>query len=500
MGTPSLDRSPRIDEAVEAAFVACPHHPQFVNIVLAAPADSDVGGWIWGRQQQLLDVLGDDFDVAYRYRHVPALSGTINLAGWSVVTVSELVLAAGADGISHAQLDTSVPFVHGNATNAMGWTGAGITVAVLDSGIDTNHPDLSNNIAAGAWHFLDQGSNQGPGAEDVSGHGTSVSGVITSRALSAPRGMARDTSILAVQVLDPQGQGHSSDIVAGIDYVVQVHDAYPDLHLLNLSLGEGVYAECPCDNSNTDTMFFAVALDAARSAGILPVAASGNSPTCNGMQRPACLSAVVSVARTDEAAPAGNVVSTRQSACNQLAAPGGSIRTSQIGGGWHVVSGTSLSAPHVSGALAALRQRANSLGISLSPDQMEALLMTTSIPASSTCAAHPAPRTLRALALVQALTSPSQQLLRGDVNNDGAVVAIPDAVTLLQHLFANPNGTTLDCATSGDFDDSGSIDISDAVAILGYGFAMGPPPTPPFPNCGVDPTTDALSCVITSCP
>lgn len=485
-----------LDPEVDEFFARTPELPVFVNIVLAASADelADV-------QARVLEELRGEFEVVYRYQHVPALSGEVTRRGWELLQKSGSVRAAGLDRKSEAQLDASVPFVEGDWAQLIGWTGSGITIAVIDSGIDTDHPDLMDDIAPGAWHFLDQGVDQGPGAEDVRGHGTAMSGIITSGGIVAPTGMAPDAKVLAVEVLDSNGSGWSSDIVAGIDYVVSVKGNYADLSIMNMSLGQGNYSSCPCDNENSDTLLFSVALNAARDAGILPIVAAGNSTICNGMNRPACLTAAVPVARINLTSPPnGFIASSRQSACNQLAAPGTSILTSELGGGAASGSGTSAAAPHVSGALALLRQRAHTLGVQLSPDQMQDLLLSSSIQSISSCTAHPAPRTLRVRQLINSLSNLGPDLIRGDVDGDGSLVAIPDAIFLLQYLFASVAGTSLGCPVAADVNDDSAVNISDVVMILHFGFTSGPAPQPPYPNCGPDPTVDALGCTASSCP
>jgi hypothetical protein len=87
---------------------------------------------------------------------------------------------------------------------------------------------------------------------------------------------------------------------------------------------------------------------------------------------------------------------------------------------------------------------------------------------------------------------PAVQFLRGDANAD-TKTDISDAIATLGFLFLG-SPEKLDCQKAADVDDSGKIDISDAVYLLGYQFLGGPAPPPPYPVCGVDETTDELTC------
>ncbi|MBI4583684.1 MAG: hypothetical protein HY717_06650 [Planctomycetes bacterium] len=80
--------------------------------------------------------------------------------------------------------------------------------------------------------------------------------------------------------------------------------------------------------------------------------------------------------------------------------------------------------------------------------------------------------------------------IRGDANHDGRR-NISDPILILSHLFA---GTALSCPDGADFDDSGSLDVTDAILLLGFLFNRGEPPPPPSPEPGTDPTADALGC------
>jgi hypothetical protein len=288
-------------------------------------------------------------------------------------------------------------------------TGEGVTVAVLDTGIDTDHPDLSDDIAPGAWHFLNQGGNTGAGAEDDAGHGTNVAGIITSKGLVASVGVAPDADILAVKVLDSAGAGWVSDWAAGVDYVVDWKDLHPgaNLAVINMSLGTNdLYDWCPCDYKNDYTQLLQDALAAAKDAGIVTFASSGNEPSCQSMSSPACLSAAVAVAAvcdqdlgsyespfscTDNFTFPDKVTCfTSRSKCNELAAPGVLITAPGRGGGTSTFTGTSQAAPHVSGTAALMHEVASKDWFS--PDSLAVLLKATGwLTFDLTCEQEPEP-------------------------------------------------------------------------------------------------------------
>ncbi len=308
-----------------------------------------------------------DFQLGYRYANFPVITGRAGAAALDDLAADARVTRIGADGIVRAaRLQNSVPFIRADQGQALGFTGEGVTVAVLDTGIDTNHPDLSDDIAPGAWHFLGQGADQGPGAEDDHGHGTSCSGIVTSRGVVAPPGVAPDAAVLAIKVLGSNGSGYYTDIAAGIDYVTSVAGNYSQLCAISMSLGSDIPLEdCPCDAGTTGEMLN-MAMFAARDIGIVSFAASGNDFACNAMGTPACTTAAVAVAAVyDDDYPNPDVVTgfTNRNDCNDLAAPGAGIRTCAIGGG--VVNnfgGTSAATPHVAAVAALVADKHGPLG------------------------------------------------------------------------------------------------------------------------------------------
>ena len=173
------------------------------------------------------------------------------------------------DGKVHATLVQGVPLVGADSVHAQGFTGAGVKVAVLDTGIDTNHPDLQDDLAA-QHCFCDNhpspvfaccpgGGSEEANAEDDEGHGTSVAGIITSAGVAAPLGAAPDAEIVAVKVLDSTGNGSFSDIAAALDWVLTESGTpgspVQGVRVVNMSLSDsGQYnnaSASPCAGTNT---------------------------------------------------------------------------------------------------------------------------------------------------------------------------------------------------------------------------------------------------------
>ena len=93
--------------------------------------------------------------------------------------------------------------------------------------------------------------------------------------------------------------------------------------------------------------------------------------------------------------------------------------------------------------------------------------------------------------------SASPRFIRGDCDLDGRL-SITDAVCVLRGLFAGKGD--LACEKGADSDDSGAIDLSDGIHLLNSLFRRGPPPAPPFPDCGSDTSEDLLTCSTSNCP
>ena len=221
--------------------------------------------------------------------------------------------------------------VNAPQVHSAGYLGSGIKVAILDTGILTNHEDL---YVYGGYDTTGTGSYN-----DDNGHGTHVAGTIAARYNSVGvLGAAPSARLYAVKILDASGYGSYSNIIAGIQWAIN-----NGMKVINMSLG-GSY----------DSTALQDACDAAYNAGILLVAAAGNEGTSSGttecISYPARYSSVMAVGSIT----ASNVRSSFSSTGStlEIMAPGSSIYSTTYNGRYGTMSGTSMACPHVAGVAA----------------------------------------------------------------------------------------------------------------------------------------------------
>jgi subtilisin family serine protease len=359
-------------------YAALANAPRVAVLVVLRETEGVAGSQSTARTDAIADVqasvLADlhpgEFQLTHKWGNIGGLAGEATLSAVRTLEAHPDVELVGLPGTKYAVSAESVPLMLANEAHAAGFTGKGVVVAVLDTGIENTHPDLFDAIAAEACFCTgcqcpNGGSSQtGPGsARDDSGHGTNVSGIINSPGRVSPVGVAPDTSIVAIKVLGPNGGGDQG-ILSGLDAVL----ANPSVKVVNMSLGGGRFSTV-CDSADASNALFGRALATLRSRGTVTFVASGNNAFTDAVTSPACINAAVAVgavydsnvggirwAVCPDATTAANQVTcfSNSSPLVELLAPGALITSSGVGGGTSTEGGTSQATPHASGAAAVL--------------------------------------------------------------------------------------------------------------------------------------------------
>jgi subtilisin family serine protease len=281
-------------------------------------------------------------DIRRRYHLVPAIAASVPSTALDALRRNPRVAAVEPDVrvfAVDAELDNSwgVKRINAGSVHADGITGAGIRIAVIDTGIDYTHPDLAAAYGGG-FDFVNNDSDP----MDDNMHGTHVAGTIAAADDDAGVvGVAPGATLYALKVLDQNGSGDFNSVLSALEWAVD-----HGVQVTNMSFGTG---------QNPGTIA-AAAFETAAAAGIVHIAAAGNSGNCQGtgdsVLYPARYASVIAVAATDQ-----NDVSPCFSSTGpkvELAAPGVSVNSTVPGGGYARLSGTSMASPHVAGAVALL--------------------------------------------------------------------------------------------------------------------------------------------------
>jgi subtilisin len=313
---------------------------------------------------------------ARRFKHIPYVALQVNADALADLLANPQVLDIVEDVPVPPVLFDSVPLIGAYDVWDTGFTGAGQTIAILDTGVDGSHPFLQDKVvseacfstnyaAPGATTVCPNGLELqiGAGAAAPCGvdgcyHGTHVAGIAAGNGDDL-WGVAPDATLIAVQVFSrfdgsicgpspgdsPCLLSFTSDQMAALDWVYDQRGSF-SIASVNMSLGGGRFtAACDTDSRKP-------AIDNLVSVGIATTIASGNEYYVDALGAPACISSAISVGATtkgDSIASFSNV-----SSLLDLFAPGESIYSSMPGAGYAYLSGTSMAAPHVAGAWALL--------------------------------------------------------------------------------------------------------------------------------------------------
>ncbi len=295
--------------------------------------------------------------IRFTYEHaIKGFAAQLPAAGAAAIARNPNVALVEADQVMHAwdtqsnatwgldRVDQRDRPLSGSYTyNA---TGAGVTVYIIDTGILTGHSDFGGRASIG--HDALGGNGQ-----DCNGHGTHVAGTVG----GTKWGVAKGVSLVAVRVLDCNGSGTTSGVIAGVEWVTANHSARA---AANMSLGGG--ASSALDQAVTNSI----------DAGVSYAVASGNGDFL-GRPQNACN---YSPARVPKAMTIGATDSNDQEAswsnygsCVDMLAPGVSITSAWSDGATKTISGTSMATPHIAGAMALILE-----GADASPASVETAL------------------------------------------------------------------------------------------------------------------------------
>jgi subtilisin len=335
-------------------------------------------------QQALLQNLRLEPDrLVRKFKFVPQLVIEANPSQIVALSMNPRVRSIHEDKLVGLDLALSVPYIGANHAWLEGYTGAGQVVAVLDSGIDSDHEFLNGKVLSEACYSNAGGLGEGttlcpnglpvqigsgaaincsiaiPGCE----HGTHVAGIAVGSGVTFS-GVAPGADLIAIQVFtefeDPicfmYGQPNTpcimtylySDLISGLERVYELRETF-EIAAVNLSLGGGYYdIECFEDPLNA-------IIDTLRSVEIATIVASGNSGFTDAIGTPACVPAAISVASID----LFDQVSIFSSVASFLDfyAPGDGIYSSLPNDAYGYREGTSMAAPHVAGAWAVIKSK-----------------------------------------------------------------------------------------------------------------------------------------------
>jgi len=346
-------------------------------------------------QQNVLDRLSQAFSIdeqsVKKFEIVPGFALAVDEGALSALMNDPNVAAVVEDVPVPPALYASIPLIDADDAWAAGYAGQGQVVAILDTGVNKYHPFLAGKVVSEACY-----STNGSGATSLCpggvtestatdsgldcngatiygcGHGTHVAGIAAGKSGASSggtiSGVARDANIIALKIFSqftgsnctgfgltsPCVLTFTSDQIRGLEQVYALRNTFA-IAAANMSLGGGYYT-ATCDSDSRKPI-----IDNLRNGGIATVISSGNNGYTNATGAPGCISTAITVGSTTKS----DTHSTFSNAASwvDLLAPGGSICSSvngwsqDCGTGYGFASGTSMAAPHVTGAWAVLKSK-----------------------------------------------------------------------------------------------------------------------------------------------
>ncbi len=334
---------------------------------------------IEGRTERLATQAGKR-SVRFRYKLTFAGASTrVRRESLAAIRALPYVKAVHMDRKLEKYLVHSVPHIGApKVWEELGVRGRGVVVAILDTGIDYNHNALGKGFGpgfkvAGGYDFI----NDDADPMDDQGHGTHVAGIVSGD-LAPVLGVAPAATLLAYKVLDAEGSGELSTVLAGVERAMDPNgDGDPSDHadVVNMSLGGPRSLDDP----------LVQAVERAVAAGVVFAVAAGNARDHGTIGSPGVSPSAITVGSVDgDDVPSyftsRGPVGPTWIAKPEVAAPGENIDSARRGGGTARASGTSMAAPHVAGVAALLLERHPDW----TPEDVKAAIVSTAKPVFTT--------------------------------------------------------------------------------------------------------------------
>ena len=410
-----------------------------------------------------------DVEIGEPFTVIDAVTVTVDsLEALEQVAALDGVRAIGL-GSEQAELhiDESIEITGADESHANGLLGEGTTIAVIDGGVQADHPDLEDAISFEACFIEDRvlevghcpGNTTerfGPGSapDQTISHGTAVVGAIASAGNLAPMGVAPQADVEVYKIFGNSTGGFLTDLVRALEYIATDR---PDVDVVNMSLGYSANFTGVCD-SNYTALFDAI--EALRNRGVVSIASSGNGGLA-AMGAPACLSNVISVGASNDVPGDANFGDVTEfsniSTVTDLVAPGAYVETTRLGDTTWIFEGTSIAAPTVAACAALARQSGLNSAIAV-----ESRLRTPSV-----IAPNPGGRP------IPVVDCAFEGLPSGDVNCDGTRDVI-DGLMIAQYVAQTRtdagscplnNGATQLNLAGADINRDSLVDIIDALVV-----------------------------------
>ncbi len=328
------------------------------------------------------------------FSHLPLVLAEVPAERVVDVAGDPLVRAVQLDRPVQAQRAEGGALIRANQLLSQGGTGAGVGIAIVDTGIDVSHPEFSAPNKVRAWgNYTD---SPGDGTTDDNGHGTACAGI----AAGASGGMAPQAHLWALKVLNAEGQGSDAAVIQAFNDIYANRTNFGGVQVVSVSIGGSDVWEGTCDGDNPA---YVTAIQQLVSAGILVFVSAGNGGCSNGVSAPSCVSGAIAVGAVYDANVGvqpgvgsifvGTCIPEEQGGCQDattaadkiacysnsssrldILAPAHCATTPQAGGGYKTCfGGTSAACPYAAGVAAQIL----SLRGSATPAEVKNAMMTT---------------------------------------------------------------------------------------------------------------------------